>query len=86
MSTTVDATSISLRRRKLRPCSISKTTLSARRAASRTPVVPYSATTTEIATAVVAVPLFWSARWSELSSGVTTDAGATSRAYPMIAS
>ena len=31
-------------------------------------------------TAVAAVPLFCSARWSELSSGVTTDDGATSRA------
>ena len=37
---TVDATSTSLRRRKLRPFSISNTTLSARRAASSTPVVP----------------------------------------------
>ena len=40
ISTTVDATSIVLRRRKLRPLGTSKTTFSARRAASSTPVVP----------------------------------------------
>jgi hypothetical protein len=63
-----------------RPLSISNTTLSARRAASSTPVVPYGATATLIATAVAAVPLLRSARWSELSSGAMTEAGATSRA------
>src|SRR4051812_22411064 len=60
-STTVDATSTSVRRRKLRPLSISNTTLSARRAAFSTPVVPQSATATLITNAVAAVPLFWSA-------------------------
>ena len=84
MSTTVEATSIAFRRRKLRPPGTSKTTLSARRAASSTPVVPYSATTALMASVVAAVPLALSALRSELSSGAITDCGATSRRYPMI--
>ena len=84
ISRTVETTSIALRRRKLRPPGTSKTTLSARRAASSTPVVPYSATTTLIASVVAAVPLALRAPRSELSSGATTDCGATSRRYPMI--
>jgi len=80
MSTTVEPMSISLRRTKLRPEGARNTTFNARRAASRTPVVPYSATTTLITSAVAAVPLACSAARSELSSGTTTDLGATSRA------
>ena len=75
ISTIVEPTSTSFRRRKLRPLETSKTTLSARRAASSTPVVPYSASPTLITSVVVAVPLAWKALRSELSSGSTSEPG-----------
>ena len=79
MSTIEEPTSIALRRKKLRPDWTPKATFIARRIASSTPVVPYSAVTTLMASAVSAVLSLCSACRSELSSGVTTEAGATSR-------
>ena len=71
--------SIALRRRKLRPLPLSsKTTLSARRAASSAPVVPYRVSTMLTTSVVVAVPLLRKALRSERSSGSISDAGATS--------